>query len=180
VTAPEEPVTVSRAATRYRLYVEATECAVTSLSAPQAAGLLIAHCGASPADAEAVVGRVYRTHGPDTGTVRCDRAGRTAGRDDDDVRRERIYDGERQPDDSAWRLELPSSRFGLEDPEWTGDGRPWSRVVSEQGAAGRVATEPTSRAVEARSSPDAADRGGRPHSIPTSAQVVERKGQNHE
>lgn len=71
------------AATRYRLYVEATECAVTGLSAPPAADLLIAHFGASPADAEAVVGRVYRTHGPDTGTVRCDRAGRTAGRDGD-------------------------------------------------------------------------------------------------
>jgi len=63
VTAPEYPVTVGRAATRCRLYVEATERAVTSVSAPLAADLLIAHFGASPADAEAVVGRVYRTHG---------------------------------------------------------------------------------------------------------------------
>jgi hypothetical protein len=63
VTAAEEPVTVGRAATGYRLCVEATECAVTSVSAPLAADLLFAHFGASPADAEAVLGRVYRTPG---------------------------------------------------------------------------------------------------------------------
>lgn len=31
-----------------------------------------------------------------------------------DVRRERIYDGERQPDANAWRLELAGGRFGLD------------------------------------------------------------------
>ncbi len=39
------------------------------------------------------------------------------------------------------RLQLPRSRFGLEDPAWLGDGRPWSRVVKTQGAAGQVVTE---------------------------------------
>jgi hypothetical protein len=58
------------------------------------------------------------------------------------VRRAKIrIDGRPQPDDNAWRLELPRFRFGLEDPAGLGDGRPWSRVVRTQGAAGQVVTE---------------------------------------
>ncbi len=105
MTAAEEPVTVGRAATGSRLYVKATECAVTSVSAPLAVDLLIAHFGASPADAEAVLSRVYRTHGgPTPGRCAVTALAELSvllGVTVTDVRRERIDDGDRQPDDNA-------------------------------------------------------------------------------
>ncbi len=43
------------------------------------------------------------------------------------VRRATVHiDGRWQQHPNAWRPALPDARFGLEDPEWTGDGRPWS------------------------------------------------------
>jgi hypothetical protein len=49
------------------------------------------------------------------------------------VRRACVHvNGRWQQHANAWWLALPDARFGLEDPEWFGDGRPWSRPVKSR------------------------------------------------
>ncbi len=62
----DEPVPVGRVAETYMRHLLAAENALAGLSAYLTADMLVAHSGATPQEAEAVVGRVYRTHGGPT------------------------------------------------------------------------------------------------------------------
>ena len=61
-----------------------------------------------------------------------------------DVRQTWVYtEGRGRPTSpNARRLEPPGARYGLDNPEWTEDGRRWSRPVKSREFRSRTAPHP--------------------------------------